>query len=965
MNLRSLYRQGSRLRAKRWIDPSVERLEPRELLATFVVTSGADSGAGTLRQAILDANRTPETNTIAFNLPTIGPNSINPTSPLPVITGPIVVDGTTQPGYAGAPLVGIEGSNIPGSADGLVLQGGSSTVRGLIINRFPGAGIVITSDENVVQGNVIGSLGASPLASYLENLGDGLRILGSNNIIGGSTIGAGNVISLNHGAGIEVLSSSHNSFTHNSISLNGGAGISVLSGSANSFSQNSIWANGRLGIDLGGDGVTQNHAGGITPGPNGSQNFPVLTSVVQSGDKMVIAGTLEGSANTAYTVQFFASGFADPSGYGQGQLPFGQTILTTDDTGNAVINVTVPSAVPLGQAISATAADPAGNTSEFSRSVAFTSATSADLSVTYSATPAAVAAGSIVTFTIHVTNQGPNLATSVALAVSYPQGVSQNNTNVTTSQGTSTFVANGFDVSLGTLSANESATITFMARLTLGDANRTNAAVFGAQTDPDVNNNLATQTVDVLGGADLSITGAASPTSVTLGHDATVVFTVTNLGPATATGIELNAYIPGYFDPRTAVDAVGVFPSELGPLSPGASATVRVVVIDATALFTANGTGTLPVGFEILHLDEVDPDITNNTATANVDVVGSPDLSVTISPPTTPALVGERMTFTVSATNNGNAGATDSILTVTLPEGMQFVSGQTSFGTAVTQQSATVLTAAIGSLGPPGPLSRAFPTHTVPVTIVAVPTAPGMATLSASISETQTDANSSDNVASIVASVAYADRAPTVQGVGILMNRKVVSGFVLATSGTALNSLIAQNLNAYRLVSAGRDGIFGTRDDVPITAQSATYNPTLGTIVLIPTKAIRAGAAVQVTAFGTGASALTDVFGRPLETGDFTAIIGGASGLTYLDSNKNAVTLKLSGPGALELLRDASGDAAQLVLIGTSVHKSTLTGSVQKKRGGAKALVRIPTIVGLAQVRNRLKNPPFVFGERG
>src|SRR5690242_19920386 len=73
---------------------------------TFTVTSVADSGAGSLRQAITSANATPGLDTISFNLPGSGPFTIVLASPLPNLTNPagIVIDATTQPGYAAQPL---------------------------------------------------------------------------------------------------------------------------------------------------------------------------------------------------------------------------------------------------------------------------------------------------------------------------------------------------------------------------------------------------------------------------------------------------------------------------------------------------------------------------------------------------------------------------------------------------------------------------------------------------------------------------------------------------------------------------------------------------------------------------------------------------------------------------------------------------------------------------------------------
>src|SRR5262245_6834328 len=75
---------------------------------TYVVVNTADSGAGSLRQAMTNANAHAGTDTIEFNIPGSGVHTIDvPTTQLPSITSPVVIDGTTQPGYAGTPLIEI------------------------------------------------------------------------------------------------------------------------------------------------------------------------------------------------------------------------------------------------------------------------------------------------------------------------------------------------------------------------------------------------------------------------------------------------------------------------------------------------------------------------------------------------------------------------------------------------------------------------------------------------------------------------------------------------------------------------------------------------------------------------------------------------------------------------------------------------------------------------------------------
>src|ERR1044071_2859000 len=123
--------------------------------ATFTVTNVNDSGPGSLRQAILDANSNDGTDMINFHIGT-GARTISPLSPLPSIVGRVTIDGTTQPGYPGTPIIEIEGSQA-GTASGLIIFAGFSTIRGLVINRFSGDGISMADGSgNTIENNYIG-----------------------------------------------------------------------------------------------------------------------------------------------------------------------------------------------------------------------------------------------------------------------------------------------------------------------------------------------------------------------------------------------------------------------------------------------------------------------------------------------------------------------------------------------------------------------------------------------------------------------------------------------------------------------------------------------------------------------------------------------------------------------------------------------------------------------------------------
>lgn len=133
--------------------------------ATYTVSNTNDSGAGSLRQAILDANASPGLDTITFAIGASGSQqTIQPASALPTISGPVIIDGWSQggAGYTGPPLIELNGALAGNQIVGLTITGGSSVVRGLVINGFviggSAGGIRLqTGGDNWIYGNYIGT----------------------------------------------------------------------------------------------------------------------------------------------------------------------------------------------------------------------------------------------------------------------------------------------------------------------------------------------------------------------------------------------------------------------------------------------------------------------------------------------------------------------------------------------------------------------------------------------------------------------------------------------------------------------------------------------------------------------------------------------------------------------------------------------------------------------------------------
>ncbi len=180
--------------------------------ATFVVTNTANSGPGTFRQAILDANATPGTDTINFNLPGAGVQTISPTNSLPDITNTLVINGFSQPGSSANTLANGDNSVHLVRLDGIYVTNISpvglnfpsvgasgSSVRGLVIVRFYNAIKINEAAGFTIAGNWIGlDVNGIARGTSLEGIRiDSFFNNGFNHVIGGTTPADRNVISGN------------------------------------------------------------------------------------------------------------------------------------------------------------------------------------------------------------------------------------------------------------------------------------------------------------------------------------------------------------------------------------------------------------------------------------------------------------------------------------------------------------------------------------------------------------------------------------------------------------------------------------------------------------------------------------------------------------------------------------------------------------------------------------------------
>ncbi|MGH9943651.1 MAG: Calx-beta domain-containing protein, partial [Pyrinomonadaceae bacterium] len=256
-------------------------------VASTVVTNTNDSGAGSLRQALLNANSNVGVDTVSFQIGS-GARTINLLTELPEITDPVVIDGATQPGFAGTPLIELDGQFTPRGTAGLKITAGGSRVRGLAINRFGVADCFAPFDADIGVGTPI------------------ILSQGGGNIIEGNYLGtnqAGTAVACNSGNGVYVFNSSNN-----------------VIGGTTAAARNVISGNRFPGIRLGGVFTNGNHIQGNFFGTDATGNADLGNQsngvAVIDGTNNVVGGTTAGAGNliSGNDSPGVALGFSDPSG---------------------------------------------------------------------------------------------------------------------------------------------------------------------------------------------------------------------------------------------------------------------------------------------------------------------------------------------------------------------------------------------------------------------------------------------------------------------------------------------------------------------------------------------------------------------------------------------------------------------------------------------------------------------------
>jgi streptogramin lyase len=915
-------------------------------------------------------------------------------------------DGITDIGNAldGVRIVGSPGNTIGGTdpGSGNVISGNN---RGVTIS---GA----TAVRNAVQGNFIGTDLTATI--NVGNEIDGVLVTdgASNNPIGGTQAGAGNVVAFNSGAGVLIAS---------------GTGDSILS--------NRIFKNVKLGIDLVGDGIpVPNDPLDTDTGSNDLQNYPVLTNVSTGTNLTDIQGTLNSTPNSTFRIEFFANDAADPTGFGQGQFVIGSTVVNTDSLGNAAFAVDLAAPVTPGQFISSTATNVAnGDTSEFSRSV-------------------------------------PNIATTVQFAVAsakVPEGAGSATITVTRTGAIGGTVSVAFATADGTAHAgNEYTPVSGVLTFGPGELNKTFTVPIienhVAEGDTTVLLNLSsptggaklgtpsTEVLTILDQDNLTEQFSAASYSILEGNVGAVVTVVrTSSGGASSVDFATGG--------GTAVPGFNYTPVS-GTLSFAAGETAKSFVVPIREDFVADGNRTVgltlsnPVNSQLAPPSTATLTIVDNdqpgtfrfssptytvgeaagTATITVTrtggiggpirvpvfAVGGTSVPGVDFTPVATVLTFNRgessKTFTVPIINNSLIEPNHTVnLSIGTPSGGSLGTPNRAVLTIIDDDragafkfanpqlfvssvggSAVVTVVRTGGQG--GPVVVPFSTgggtavpgvDYTPVTGVII-FGPGETTKSVVIpilpntrpgpdktvglflgqpSSGGTLANPSAGVLTILNNAPNLN-GPVVTDLRTVTNGAGITGVVLSFS-KPLNPATAQNVANYgsQIVNAGPDGKVGTIDDISVPIRAAVYNPATDSVILVPAAALPLNTINEVTVNqGTGGGGVADTAGNLLDGnanglpgGAYVAQFGLGTNLHYSDADGDIVFLQITGGGLVEARLAASGDAQQLRVVNPVVGRSVLFGHLDKLGGGTSP---IPSVVGTQGIPVLFLTPPFTVG---
>jgi uncharacterized repeat protein (TIGR01451 family) len=434
--------------------------------------------------------------------------------------------------------------------------------------------------------------------------------------------------------------------------------------------------------------------------PNAANNTASVSVTPQQADLALAKSVSDGTPNVGRTITYtvtlsnngpnaatdvdvtdllpaglsFVSDMPSQGTYDSGTGVWNVGAVSTTSPQTLLIEATVMSHLPQANTATITHADQFDPVTANNTATVSLTPQQADLALAKSVSNATPNVGGTVTYTITVSNIGPNGATNVDVTDLLPSGLTF--VSDTPSQGTydsSTGVWN-----VGAVTTTSAQTLLIQATVTSPDPQANTATITHAdQFDPVTNNNTATASLTPQQ-ADLALTKRVSDGAPNVGDTITYTVTLSNIGPDSATNVQVTDPLPAGVNLVSATPSDGTYNSVSGLW------TVGSVTMSAPLTLVLRGTvvdaGQIINTATITNSDQFDPDTSNNSASAP-ETSQEADLALAkvVSDPT--PNVGETVTYTVTLSNLGPTNATNVAVRDELPDGVVFVSASPSEGT--------------------------------------------------------------------------------------------------------------------------------------------------------------------------------------------------------------------------------------------------------------------------------------------
>jgi uncharacterized repeat protein (TIGR01451 family) len=792
--------------------------------------------------------------------------------------------------------------------------------------------------------------------------------------------GSGNSILVTYDMRAESIASGTSGTTFNGASVTGNEPESSL---ANNLAVNSTTT--RQAADL---GIVKTGPASVIPG----NTVAWALTVTNNGPADSNGAQVTDALPTGVTFVNASPGCALAAGKVTCTLGLLSVGNTTAFTINVTVNDPYTGAFPLSNTATVAAVNEIDVVTGNNSSVATTNVTpQADLGVLKTVNNPTPVVGGTVQFTVAVTNNGPNGAAGAQVADVLPAGYSF--VSAVPSQGS--YNSSTGVWTIGSIAHGASVTMAVNATVNASGGTTNTATVSATTTDPIPGNNTSSAGTAPVAQADLAITKNVNNGTPNVGSNVTFTIAVSNLGPSSAANVQVSDALPAGYTFVSATPSIGSYNSGtgiwsgIGTLASGGSASMTVTATVAPSgsyLNTATASTTT-----------TEPNLANNSASANVSPVAVASLAVTKTDNSATYTPGGTGTYVIVVTNGGPSAASSVTLTDSMPAGVTLgatvtctvtgiatcgtvsgIAGQTALGTT----GATIAAGAGNSLTFSVPVAYASSmttatlVNTVDVTDPASPPASGSdsSTREASVAldVTKTDGSNTYTPGGTATYVVTVKNSGPSDAANVTVNDALPAGVTLTAAVTCTPNGVA---NCGTVTGSNGQASFGTTgatlgastgDSLVFTVPVA-FAPGMTADPLVNTAATT-DVATGATANGSDSDALAEQVSLAVTKtdGSNSYTPGGSAAYTITVGNgglstANAVTVADSLPPGVTLSGTVScttgGTSSCGTLSGAAGETSFgTTGAIVVPGAGNEIVFTVPVTFAASMITDPLVN---------